>query len=641
MASETTGVNLSKDVLPHKNPVSIDREHDGIHRPPVRQVALSGGISSPPAPNPGGSHFIHPEAEVQHKEGHNQEAGQRQSASHCPPQLSGVPTQLKSGDDPAPPSGPQHTHHSLQDKARSPAQEKALPLAGQVFGENNLPQLENGPQQSERQSSQPQQQRASQSTSSHCQLPRSPQQVKQPNSSAVTPDHDPCKSSPSPQCSPSSGQPQSHPNPKLPPQPSPVGHGDQPPSESTSRKDTEGAATAPQNTVMESEPSNGIYKRQDFNPNRQPTVLLGNNQDMQAQRGPDPAHITAMPPYSEGQANGAMGPYVQGSSQHLSQTSVTRPVTPSAQHTYEGHAKKPLHNTAHHPSYHQQGGPPYSYHMQGQHHSQSHPLYPPHQYQQQQHYYPQLHPQAQVHNQMNSRGRYPPEEWHQPHYQSMQPSVYLPVPSARGNLKESNMSVIGSEGPRGATLLSPVPVLEVDPNSGGPQDGKGEGREGLNRSSSSAVGSPTKTLNKDNLEQPESPKEILDLDSHNAASQHRRAQASVHQRTSTMAGYMYDPRAVHPGMQQGGIPPPHLMPQAHGSANAVRYPGQPYLDPGCYVAQRPHPHLMEALQRPQQLPFSPGQTRMAMYRAPRPAGHFQGMMLQQRGLPPEHFIHPR
>lgn len=608
-------------------------------------MELSRSINSPPAPNTGRSHFIRPEAEVPHREGCKQEVGQTQSASHCPPPLSGAATHLTSGDDPAPPTGPQHPHHGLQDKSQSPAQEKPVPLpvpmsrdGTQVFSENNLPQLQNGHRQSEQQKSiQPQQQQATQSTASHFQPQRSPQQVNQsmqPNKSVLPPDHDPHKSSSSPQCSPSSGQPLIHPTPLLPSQPSSADHREQPCSEPTSRKDTETSATVPQNTAMKSEPSSDIYKQQDINPIHQPTLLLGNNQDIQAQRGPEPAHITTMPPYSEGQANGAMGPYVQGNPQRLSQTNMTRPVTPSAHHTYESHTKKSLHNTAH---YHQQGAPPYSYHMQGQHPSQSHPLYPPHTYQQQ-HYYPQLHTQSQVHNQVPSRGRYPPEEWQQAHYQShqsMQPSVFLPVPSARGHLKESNMPAIGPEGPRGATLLSPAPVPEGGLHSGGPQDGKSETRDGLNGCSSSAVCSPTKTVHKENLEQPESPKEILDLDSHNAASQHRSA------RSNAMAGYMYDPRAVHPGMQQGGVPPPHLMPQVHGSSNSVRYPGQPYLDPGCYVAQRPHPHLMEALQRPQQLPFSPGQTRMAMYRSPRPAGHFQGMMLQQRGLPPEHFIHPR
>lgn len=606
----------------HQN-ISVAQEHDSIPRSPAHQVELLEGINSPPALNPGRSHFIHPEVEAPHREGQKQEVGQRQSASN----LSGAVTHLKPGDDPMPHTGP--TRHSLQVKAQSPAQKKTLqpPVSmsedgAQVFTENSLAYLQDGHQPREQQSIQPQQQHTTQSPTSHCHPQISPQQLNQntqPNNSLLPTDHDPNKSSSSPQCSPSSDQHLSHPTSRLSSQLNPADHRDQLPSDPTSRKDMQSSAIALTNTAMISQPSNGIYKHQ-------------------AQRGPESADITTTPQYSEGQANGVMGPYVQESHQHLNQPNMTRPVTQSAHHTYDSHTKKPLHNTTEQPTYHQQGAPPYSYHMQGQHHSQSHPLYSPHQYQQQ-HYYPQLQPQAQVQNQVNSTGRYPLEEWHQPHCQppqSIQPSVFLPVPSVRSYLKESSISAIGTEGPRGATLVSPGRLPEAGPHSGGPCDGKSDMRKGLIGCSNSAVCSPTKTLHKENLEQPESPKEILDLDSHNAASQHHSTQAAAHQR-SAMAGYMYGPRVVHPGMQQGGIPLPHLVP----GANSVRYPGQPYLDPGCYVAQRPHPHLMEALQRPQQLPYSPGQTRMAMYRPPRAAGHFQGMMLQQRGLPPEHFIHPR
>lgn len=188
------------------------------------------------------------------------------------------------------------------------------------------------------------------------------------------------------------------------------------------------------------------------------------------------------------------------------------------------------------------------------------------------------------------------------------------------------MSPLGSEGSSGTSLVSPGPVHDVGPHPGGPEEGQGESRE------QTGGGSPTKPGHSESSEQPESPKEILDLDSHNAAARRRSSQQH------TAPAFMYDPRALHPGMQQGGVPPPHMMPQSRG--NGPPYPGQAYPDPGRYAAQRPHPHLMEALQRPQQLPYSPGQTRMAMFRHPRPGGHFQGMMVQQRGLPPERFLHP-
>ncbi|XP_039988163.1 cat eye syndrome critical region protein 2 [Xiphias gladius] len=224
--------------------------------------------------------------------------------------------------------------------------------------------------------------------------------------------------------------------------------------------------------------------------------------------------------------------------------------------------------------------------------------------------------------------------------QPMPPNAYLPVASARGNgqLKESSVSPLGCEGSSGASLVSPGPVSEAGPHPRGPEEGKCESRVQANGGSSMG-GSPAKQARTESLERPESPKEILDLDSHNAAARRHSIQPPQQQHPPVSAanltsGFMYDPRAMHPGMQQGGVPPPHVMSQARGVGNGSPYPGQPYPDPGRYAAQRPHPHLMEALQRPQQLPYSPGQTRMAMYRHPRPVGNFQGMMIQQRGLAP-------
>ncbi|XP_023204544.1 cat eye syndrome critical region protein 2 isoform X1 [Xiphophorus maculatus] len=225
-------------------------------------------------------------------------------------------------------------------------------------------------------------------------------------------------------------------------------------------------------------------------------------------------------------------------------------------------------------------------------------MFPPHQYQQPAYYGPPL-----------SR------EGYQPPYRPQQPdapSAYLPVGAARsnGHFKDSAASPPSSSR---AALLSPA---------GSEEGGCAEAPTG-----------PISNQTAESSEPPESPKEILDLDSHNAAARHRGA-PPLPLRHTHPAGFMYDPRALHPGMQQGGAPPPHMMPQAAGGGTP--YPGQPYPDP-CYAAQRPHPHLMEALQRPQ-LPYPPGQMRMALYRHPRAAGHVQGMMVQQRG--PERFLHP-
>ncbi|KAK2841968.1 hypothetical protein Q5P01_012168 [Channa striata] len=443
-----------------------------------------------------------------------------------------------------------------------------------------------------------------------------------------------------PQPAPFTILPPSHPTPLLPSQPSPADHGDQRPSEPVSRPDREDTAVPPQHTMMNPSP-NGISKHQDFTANCHQTQLASSNVGIQAPRGPAPGQSPTMPPHSQGQLNGAMGPYSMGNPPHphYNHSHITRSMPPSTHHPYAS-------NSAHHPPYHQHGGASYLYHMPGQQHPQAHPnLYPTHQYQQQ-HYYSQAHSQAEAHSQANSRGGYPPEEWNLSHYQPrppMPPSAYLPVARARANTqsKESSVSPIGSEGSSVASLVSPVPVSEAGSHSGGSEELKCENREQV----SSSGCSPAKQVQTESSEQPESPKEILDLDSHNAAAHRRGIQPPQQQHLSVSAahmasGLMYDPRAMHSGMQQRGVPPQHLMSQAGGLVNRAPYPGQPYPDPGRYATQRPHPHLMEALQQPQQLPRSLGQARMAMYGPPQPAGHFQGMMIQRRGVASEHFLHP-
>ncbi|KAJ8381790.1 hypothetical protein SKAU_G00025680 [Synaphobranchus kaupii] len=125
---------------------------------------------------------------------------------------------------------------------------------------------------------------------------------------------------------------------------------------------------------------------------------------------------------------------------------------------------------------------------------------------QQTHYYPQ--PQG------GGRGSFPAEEWHRSPYQPRLPSnVYMPVGGAgvNGRLKESSMSPQGSEG-SGGSLLSPSPLPPE-----GPHCGPADSRE---------TGSPVKPAPVDlDAERPDSPKEILDLDSHNAAARHPRRPA--------------------------------------------------------------------------------------------------------------------
>ncbi|KAM9854084.1 chromatin remodeling regulator CECR2 [Aulostomus maculatus] len=663
--------NISNEASSYKNSVSISQEHPSIPSPPRPHSGPAEGIHSPRAPNLRRSEGTVPEPEQLQSstERHKREVnGQQQFAGRCPPELNGATTisshfnTSNSSTDPTAPHPPQHPQSSPQQKFLPPSQNTSL----------QTPEMKIAHQQSEHQQKvqkHQQQQHLSQESGS---IP--PQQIAQNtrhhSSQCLPPNpHVPQNSPPQrpTQNSPMHGMPQSatqgaqpgpsqpapltslppsHPTPLLPSQPSPADHGDRRPSEPTSRPNTEGTTVPHQHNMMKFGPPNGIYKHQSFSPNPHQTQHMNSNPGIQAQRGPAPGHNPAMPPHSQGHVNGAMGPYSIENPQRpqFSQATMTRPMPHSAHHPYN-QAINPLHNSADHPAFHQQGGTAYSYHMPGQQHPQAHAnMYAPPQFQQQ-HYYPQ--PQA------NCRGGYPPEDWHQPHYQlcqPMPPTAYLPAASAKGNnqVKDSSLSPAGSEGSKGVGLVSSDPMTKAGPHPGGSEDRKCESRDqaGAGSSSSSSDGSLLKQSHTEgNPEQPESPKEILDLDSHNAAARRRSTLQPQQQHLSVSAahmppGFMYDPRIVHPGMQQGGVPPSHMMPQAHGVGNGTLYPGQRYPDLGRFPSQRPHPHLMEALQRPQQLPYSPGQARMTMYRHPRSGGNYQGMMPQQRGLAPEHFLHP-
>ncbi|XP_071752945.2 chromatin remodeling regulator CECR2 [Centroberyx gerrardi] len=654
--------NNTDQASSHKN--SCNQERPSIPSPAEQHSGPAEGLQSAPTPNWGRSqeHPSGPGLPQSSTEGHKQEVGGRgQSTSHCPPQPSN-PTTVSShlnnsnNNSPAGPSTPVQSP-ALPPQNVPPPHVAASQNPPRQMLENNPPHTQNAHQQSEHQQNihkQQQQPQTGQSPppqhhphNSSQQMTQNTQQQTQTSPMHGMPQGAPQGAQPGhPQPAPLTSLPPSHPTPQLPPQPSPADRGDQRPSEPTSRPDSVGTAGPPQHNMMKCGPPNGIYKQQAFSPNPHQTQLVGGNQGRQAPRGAMPGHNPAMPPHSQGQENGAMGQYGMGSPPHphYSQQTMTRPMPQSAHHPYPNQAINPHHNPAHYPTYHQQGGAAYPYHMAGQQHPQAHPsMYPPAQYQQQ-HYYPQPHLQAQAHGQANSRGGYPSEDWHRSQYQPrhpMPPNAYLPVASANvnGRLKESSLSPLGSEGSSGASLVSPGPVSDAGLHPGGPGEGRGEGKE------QAGGGSPAKQARmEESSEQPESPKEILDLDSHNAAARRRSTQPPQQQHPAASAahmasGFMYDPRAVHPGMQHGGVPPPHMMARA-GGVGRPPYPGQPYPDPGHYAAQRPHPHLMEALQRPQQLPYSPGQTRMTMYRHPRAGGHFQGMMIQQRGLAPEHFLHP-
>ncbi|XP_068613303.1 chromatin remodeling regulator CECR2-like [Brachionichthys hirsutus] len=652
--------NVSDGLSAHKSTALTDQKHPAILSP--TRVQAGPGEETMSLPGRSQENLSTPGLSQGSTESNKQEThALRRSASHCHPLH--INTTIASSHlnmiknfstDAAPTSASPRARNSPRQKASSPELQQNSPslhaAASQnstlQMSENNVAQDEhkqNGHQQNIKKQQEPQTMRSS--------PPQQMSQNMQQQNSVPPRRHAPQNDSPrhSAQNSPvQSGPtqpahlpslPPSHPTPLSLSQSSPADHGDQRPSEPTCRPEKEVTAVPTQYITIKPGHPNGLYKHQTVAPHHLQTVPVGGNQSMQAQRGPAPAYNPAVPPHSQGQVNGNMGQFGQSNRphSHLSHTNMTRAMRMPAPHAYHNQAVNPLLNFAHHPAYHQQGGTPYSYHMQGQQHPQAHPnACPPHHQYQQQHYYPQLNPQASAHNQVSTRGIYPSEERHGSNYQQMLPNAYLPISSARGNgqLKESSVSPLGSEGSSSASLVSPGPLPDVGLQPGGADGGKcGNGCE-----------SPTKQVHSVTSEQPDSPKEILDLDSHNAASRHRRIQLPQQRSHATathvMPGFMFDPRTLHPGMQQGGVPPPHMISQAHSGGNRAPYPGHPYNDPGRCAVRSPHPHLMEALQRPQQLPFSPGQTRMMMYRHVRPAGHFQGMMIQHRGLMSEHLLQP-
>ncbi|XP_062316744.1 chromatin remodeling regulator CECR2 [Osmerus eperlanus] len=629
----------------------VSRVHGDQERRPVPSPSRPGeGLQSPPPPAPSwdrgaqesGSREPLSEAPGHPaiSDGHSQEreTSRGQDALQGSPQPQNRPTPPPNGCSTAPahPSNngaPQGTRHP-QDGSQQPTQNAqqqpapqpgssdstAPPNAHQQFSRSALnpnlpphlalnvhqpnPQHQNHPLQQLGHQQNPLQQGPPQPGPMHSMPQSAPPQGPKP-----TP----------PQPAPLTSLPPSHPAPQMAPQPSPADQGDQKPSEPTGRGDPGGRGGGSSGPQQHSNPGmvktaapNGIYRQQAFSP--KPNTQLGGSVARQGPgpRGPSPGHNPAMPSQTQAQENGGVAQYASPPHGHYSQP-MGRPMPPSQRQPYPNQTMhqamaSPHHSPARYHTYSQQGAV-FPYHMAGQQHPQGSPnMYPP-QYQQQ-HFYSQA--QAQGTSQVG----YPSDEWHRPQYQPRHPmpsNTYLP--SANGRLKESSVSPLGSEGSSGG-LLSPSPLPEVQH--------AGEGQDG-------GAGSPAKLARlEEGTERPESPKQILDLDSHNAASRRRGQHPSA-----APAGYLYDPRTIHPGMQQGGAPPPHMM--SRGPYQSQAYPRGPY------ASQRPHPHLMEALQRPQQLPYSPGQSHrmgLAVYRHPQAGGHYQGMMVQQRALAPEHYLHP-
>lgn len=394
--------------------------------------------------------------------------------------------------------------------------------------------------------------------------------------------------------------PPSHPVSQPHAQPCPAERGDQRPSEPT--REPEGNSGGP-NPDVKNAPANANsqYKQQPFSPESQTQLNRPEQAPTHSQTPPNHLHVPESNTVAQyGTANPHYSKYLG------------RPVPPSARLPFPSQAPQsqsmsPHHNPAHYAPYQQ--GAMYQYHM-GPQHPQAHPSMHA-SYQQQQQYYSQ--------HQQNSRPGFPAREWSRPQYQPhppMMPNAYLPPAGAgiNGRHKENTMSPLGSDG-SGGNVMSPNLIPDGSAPLGTPQGSSTENQEGATLAKQART--------EDSSDLPESPKEILDLDSHNAAA-HR------HTSAQPQHNYHYDPRTMHPSMQQSRAPPPHGV------------PGGPYSRPqhpsGHFGPHNPHPHLMEALQRPQHLPYTPGQT---MYRHPHAAGHFQGMMLPQRSMGNEHLFHPR
>ncbi|XP_051975468.1 chromatin remodeling regulator CECR2 isoform X1 [Xyrauchen texanus] len=394
-----------------------------------------------------------------------------------------------------------------------------------------------------------------------------------------------------------SSLPPSHPVSHPLAQPSPADQGDQRPCEPTSRIVSGGSTDSQDNSnaKLRTDCANGLYKQQPFSQETQ--NLLG-------RQGPAPLHNQAGPTIYQGPESNTMAQYNvnQPTHQHFG-PQVGRPLHPSNHQPYPNHGPQsqtnsPSHNPAHYPAYHQQGVT-YQYRMATQ-HPQGHPSMYPHY---QQFYQPRRH-------------GFQAEEWPRPPYQPqppMMPHSYSSplVGTFNGQQKDTTMSPQGSDG-SGGGLMSPSPLPD------GSHGSTLESREGCSPAKQARTDEPS--------ERSGSPKEILDLDSHNAAARHRTS-------SQPRPNFPYGPRSMHSmhsSMQQGGAPQPQMM--AGGSYSSHQFPS------GQFAQQHPHPHLMEALQRTQHLPFSPGQSRMAMYRHPDVAGHFQGMVIPQRTVVAEHLL---
>ncbi|XP_048463837.1 cat eye syndrome critical region protein 2-like [Rhincodon typus] len=216
---------------------------------------------------------------------------------------------------------------------------------------------------------------------------------------------------------------------------------------------------------------------------------------------------------------------------------------------------------------------------------------------------------------------YPPEDWPQalsPTGPHLQQSSHLSVHNGNGKTSVSGIPLQGSEGSSDSHTLVNATQEAMNGNSKENNDMS----QGTNNMSHTTK---DEKLNKEQ-ERPESPKEILDLDSHNAAAKGHSAQP--------ISGLIYRGPGVHPGIQG-----PHGI-LSHSSVYTAQSASLFNTNP--YATRRPPQAMLGASRHhipPHQINGQP-QTRMPLYsQSDERMGQYQNMVMQQQGIrpPEEHY----
>ncbi|XP_059508403.1 chromatin remodeling regulator CECR2-like isoform X3 [Stegostoma tigrinum] len=218
---------------------------------------------------------------------------------------------------------------------------------------------------------------------------------------------------------------------------------------------------------------------------------------------------------------------------------------------------------------------------------------------------------------------YPPEDWPQslsPTGPHLQHSSHLSVHNGNGKTSVSSIPLQGSERSSDSRTL----VNATQETMNGNSKEKNDMSQGTNNMSHTTK---DEKLNKEQ-ERPESPKEILDLDSHNAAAKRHNAQP--------ISGLIYRGPGVHPGIQG-----PHGI-LSHSSVYTAQSSSLFNTNTNPYATRRPPQAMLGASRHhipPHQINGQP-QTRMPLYsQSDERMGQYQNMVMQQQGIrpPEEHY----